>query len=154
MPRKNRPGQGRKPFQPTDPQRAYVAACAGVGVPHDIICGTLPHPAPTKQKTTLAIDRKTLEKHFPLELREGMQLALSRVAARVFNRALFGDERSYQTHRAAEMILITRGGWGKLGTGDPSAETPLQGDDILQAARGLSREERLKVISILDRALS
>jgi hypothetical protein len=147
-------GRGRPVFEPTDMQRAYVAACAGVGVPHKVICETLPHPAPSKTQKTLAIDSKTLEKHFAEELRDGMKLALSRVAARVFYRALFGDERSYQTHRAAEMILITRGGWGKLGSGDPSADTPLQGDDILGAARNLSREERQAILRILDRAVS
>jgi len=146
-------GRGVK-FEPIDVQRAYVAACAGVGVPHKIICENLPHPEPTKARKTLAIDHKTLEKHFVDELRDGMQLALARVAARVFHRALFGDEKSYQTHRAAEMILVTRGGWRKLGEGDPSNETPLGEEGLVDDMRQLSRAERAKILDILARAVS
>jgi hypothetical protein len=142
---------GRPPFVPSDPQRAYVAASAGVGVPHAVICQHLPG---AKAGDEVAIDRETLEKHFAEELRNGMQLALSRVAARVFHRALFGDEKNYATHRAAEMILVTRGGWKKLGEGDPSAETPLQADEDFGDVKRLTREERKQVLELLAKTIS
>jgi hypothetical protein len=75
---------------PSETQRAFAAAAAGVGVPKKLICRLLPGAEPG---AVGEIDKGTLAKHFAAELRRGVNLASSLAAARLFRIALAGEDR-------------------------------------------------------------
>lgn len=72
-------GRGRPAFKPTDEMRCAVAVLAAAGTRHDLIGRAF--------NTTV----KTLKKHFPKELREGLQIIGAAVGKRLIEKALAGD---------------------------------------------------------------
>ena len=129
-------------FQPTQAQRAFVAAAAGLGVPSRVICQMMPC---ARTRDVAPIDGQTLRGYFKRELEDGLKLATALVEARVYQRALSQDDRSALSAQA--LILNARGGW--KAADDPSlrepAEPPL-------AMHRLSREERDMLRTLLAKA--
>jgi len=72
---------GRKPMRPTADERQQVELLAGYGLPLEQIAAVIRG----------GIDVKTLTKHFRAELLRGWALANSKVAQRLFEKALSGD---------------------------------------------------------------
>jgi hypothetical protein len=103
---------GKAGFRPTQAQRAFVAAAAGLGVPRRVIRQMLPAAEPG---ATVSISAHMLRDYFGRELREGMKLVLPLIGARVCQRALSGDDRS--AAQAQTLVLNAQGGWKLLGDG-------------------------------------
>src|SRR5262245_27157140 len=86
-------GEAKKPrkagFRPTQAQRAFVAAAAGLGVPRRVICQMLPAAEPGE---IVSISAHVLRDYFSRELREGMKLVVPLIGARLCQRALSGDD--------------------------------------------------------------
>ena len=115
---------GRKAHRPDPTSRRQVEAMAGYGVPEHAIA------------RVIAIDAKTLRKHYRDELDTGQIKATAKVAESLFRKAT-GD--GSQSVTAAIFWLKTRGGW---------RETP-QAHDIRLAvgdARELSDEDLMRII--------
>jgi hypothetical protein len=129
-------------FKPTQAQRAFVAAAAGLGVPCRAICQMMPGG---RGGHTPLIDSMTLRCYFRRELQDGLKLATALVEARVYQRALSEDDRSALSAQA--LILNTRGGW-------KSAEnlSLQQLDDPPLAMHRLTREERDTMKRLLAKA--
>jgi hypothetical protein len=89
--------RGRPAFAPSDDQRRQVKALAAYGVPQDDIA------------TVLAIDAKTLRKHFWVELQTGAIEANAKVAQSLFQRAT--TEKGSAGVTAAIFWLKVRAGW-------------------------------------------
>ncbi len=89
--------RGRPAFTPSDDQRRQVKAMAAYGVPQDDIA------------TVLAIDAKTLRKHFWIELQTGSIEANAKVAQSLFQRAT--TEKGSAGVTAAIFWLKVRAGW-------------------------------------------
>ena len=89
--------RGRPAFSPTDDQRRQVKALAAYGVPQDDIA------------TVLAIDAKTLRKHFWTDLQTGVLEANAKVAQSLFQRAT--TEKGSAGVTAAIFWLKVRAGW-------------------------------------------
>jgi hypothetical protein len=87
---------GRKAHQPDPTSRRQVEAMAGYGVPELAIA------------RVIAIDAKTLRKHYREELDTGQIKATAKVAESLFRKAT-GD--GSQSVTAAIFWLKTRGGW-------------------------------------------
>lgn len=87
---------GRPAFKPTDAQRRQVKAMCAYGIPQEDIA------------RVLAVDPKTLRKHFPDELATGSTEANAKVAESLYKKAT-GDGASAVT--AAIFWLKTRAGW-------------------------------------------
>ena len=115
---------GRRSHRPDDFHRRQVEAMAGYGVPEEGI------------SRVLAIDPKTLRKHYREELDTGQFKATAKVAESLFRKAL-GD--GAQSVTAAIFWLKTRGGW---------RETPQehQVDMAVRSLNSVSDEELLAVI--------
>jgi hypothetical protein len=133
---------GQKPrraaFRPTQEQRAFVAAAAGLGIPRRVIRQMLPG---AKSGETVSITGRMLTDCFAQELREkGLALVVALAGARLCQRALSGDDRNAQT---AQMMVLNARGW-KL------PAPPEERDEISLAA--LSREERKELRRLLDKA--
>jgi hypothetical protein len=132
---------GQKPrradFRPTQEQRAFVAAAAGLKIPRRVICQMLPGAKPGE---TVSITGRMLTDYFARELREGLALVVALAGARLCQRALSGDDRGAWT---AQMMILNTRGW-KL----PAARE--ERDEIWVAA--LSREERKELRRLLDKA--
>jgi hypothetical protein len=131
---------GQKPrraaFRPTQEQRAFVAAAAGLGIPRRVIRQMLPGAKPGE---TVAITGHMLTDCFAQELREkGLALVVALAGARLCQRALSGDDRG-----AAQMMVLNARGW-KL------PAPPEERDEISLAA--LTREERQELRRLLDKA--
>jgi hypothetical protein len=114
---------GRKPHQPEAQHRRQVEAMTAYGVPEAVIA------------RVLAIDPKTLRKHYREELDIGQVKATARVAESLFRKAL-GD--GSQAVTAAIFWLKTRGGW---------RETPQTHQVGIVDVRQLSDEELERVIA-------
>jgi hypothetical protein len=128
----------RTAFRPTQAQRAFVAAAAGLGVPRRVICQMLPGAKPGE---TTPISAHLLRDYFSRELREGMKLVVALVGARVCQRALSDDDRG--ALQAQMAVLNGRGGWTVAA--EPLDEPPLD-------MRALSREERDQFRRLLAKA--
>jgi hypothetical protein len=128
----------RTAFQPTQAQRAFVAAAAGLGVPRRVICQMLPG---AKRGETTPISAHLLRDYFSRELREGMKLVVALVGARVCQRALSDDDRG--ALQAQMAVLNGRGGWTV--PAEPLDEPPLD-------MSALSREERDQLRRLLAKA--
>ena len=89
--------RGRPAFVPTEDQRRQVKAMAAYGVPQDDIA------------TVLAIDAKTLRKHFWSDLQTGVLEANAKVAQSLFQRAT--TEKGSAGVTAAIFWLKVRAGW-------------------------------------------
>jgi hypothetical protein len=89
--------RGRPAFAPTEDQRRQVKAMAAFGVPQGDIA------------TVLAIDAKTLRKHFWTDLQTGAIEANAKVAQSLFQRATTGTDSASVT--AAIFWLKVRAGW-------------------------------------------
>ena len=87
---------GRRAHRPDPAQRRQVEAMAAYGVPEVDVA------------RVLAIDPKTLRKHYREELDTGQIKATAKVAESLFRKAL-GD--GSQSVTAAIFWLKTRGGW-------------------------------------------
>lgn len=74
-------GRGQPKFEPTEAERQLVESLAGLGVPHLDICLLVRD----------GIDRKTLERRFPRELRRGKAKANAKVAQSLFQQATAGN---------------------------------------------------------------
>lgn len=70
---------GRKAFEPTEKDRAYVETMAGYGIEHNHICKLIDNP-----RTGKPISPKTLRKTFRSELDTGMVKANVRVTESLF----------------------------------------------------------------------
>lgn len=141
-----RPRKAARAFQPTREQRTFVAAAAGLGVPRSVICQMLPG---ARRGETVSITRDTLRREFETELRDGLKLVMALVETRVFQRALFQDDRSAL---AAQMALLNaRGGWkvpsGQVAVPEPDPDPPLDLDQ-------LTREERHQLVHLLEKTMS
>jgi hypothetical protein len=133
--------KSRKPaFRPTQAQRGFVAAAAGLGVPRRVICQMLPGANPGE---TVTIRAHLLRDYFSRELREGMKLVVALVGARVCQRALSGDDRG--AHAAQMLVLNTQGNW------KPVAEAAIDDEPPLDV-RALTREERDELKRLLTKA--
>lgn len=97
--------RGRPTYKPTEEQRRQVKAMAAYGVPQEDIA------------TVLAIDAKTLRKHFWTELQNGAIEANAKVAQSLFQRAT--TEKGSAGVTAAIFWLKCRAGWR-----EPSADVP------------------------------
>src|SRR5438045_369438 len=87
---------GRRAHRPDSTRRRQVEAMAGYGVPEDAIA------------RVLAIDPKTLRKHYRDELDTGQIKATAKVAESLFRKATTDGNQSVT---AAIFWLKTRGGW-------------------------------------------
>jgi hypothetical protein len=87
---------GRRAHRPDATSRRQVEAMAGYGVPEDAIA------------RVLAIDPKTLRKHYRDELDTGQIKATAKVAESLFRKATTDGNQSVT---AAIFWLKTRGGW-------------------------------------------
>ena len=125
-------------FAPSEAQRAFVAAATGLGVPASLICRMLPGAAPGE---TVAIDGASLARHFEEECRQGLRLALSLAAARLFAIALAGADRPALT--ALRLILKTPTEWDMLG------EASREGQAGRFSGERLSRQERAALRKLL-----
>jgi len=76
-----REGSGRKPFQPTDPERKQVEALSGYGLPIEQIAVLIRE----------GIDTDTLRKHFATELQSGKAKANAQVGKTLFQKVMAGD---------------------------------------------------------------
>lgn len=132
----------RKPrgsaFRPTQAQRAFVAAAAGLGVPRRVICQMMPGAKPGE---TTPISTHLLRGYFSRELREGMKLVVALVGARLCQRALSDDDRG--ALQAQMAVLHGRGGWTI--PSQPVDDAPLD-------MRALTREERDQLRHLLAKA--
>jgi hypothetical protein len=99
----------RETFAPSEAQRAFVAAAAGVGVPRRLIRQLLPGARPGD---VAEISGRALARHFGAELRRGVDLALSLAAARLFQIALAGEER--RSLGALRLVLKAPEAWRAL----------------------------------------
>jgi hypothetical protein len=90
---------GRKAHRPDPTSRRQVEAMAGYGVPELAIA------------RVIAIDAKTLRKHYREELDTGQIKATAKVAESLFRKAT-GD--GSQSVTAAIFWLKTRGGWREV----------------------------------------
>jgi hypothetical protein len=129
----------RAAFRPTQAQRAFVAAAAGLGVRRRVICQMLPG---AKSGEVVSISAHMLRDHFARELREGLRLVVALAGARLFQRAISGDDRGALT---AQMMILNARGW-KL-----PAE-PLEEAEPELSLAALSREERNEMRRLLDKA--
>jgi hypothetical protein len=82
---------GRPVFTPTKEQRGFVWAMAGLKMTHDEIAAVVLNP-----KTDAPIDKKTLEKHFALELATGKQRLKSVIGSKYMERLSAGDAWAIQ----------------------------------------------------------
>jgi hypothetical protein len=89
--------RGRPAFSPSEEQRRQVKAMAAYGVPQEDIA------------TVLAIDAKTLRKHFWPDLQTGAIEANAKVAQSLFQRAT--TEKGSAGVTAAIFWLKVRAGW-------------------------------------------
>src|SRR5688500_9198074 len=87
----------RKPHLPTDPSRQMVKGLIGCGFKVDDVA------------KMLAIDPKTLRKHYPAELDTGHLTANAAVAQSLFKKATAGTGKDSVT--AAIFWLKARAGW-------------------------------------------
>lgn len=76
-----REGSGRKPFEPTDPERKQVEALSGYGLPIEQIAVLIRE----------GIDTDTLRKHFATELQSGKAKANAQVGKTLFQKVMAGD---------------------------------------------------------------
>jgi hypothetical protein len=81
---------GESAFQPTQAQRAFVSAAAGLDVPRRVIYRMLPGAEPGE---TVSIGAHMLRDYFSRELREGMKYVAALACARVCQRAISADDR-------------------------------------------------------------
>jgi hypothetical protein len=115
----------RRAHKPDPFQRRQVEAMAGYGVPETDIA------------RVLAIDPKTLRKHYREELDTGQVKATAKVAESLFHKAT-GD--GAQSVTAAIFWLKTRGGW---------RETPQQ-HQVDLAVRDLSSVSDEELMLVID----
>jgi hypothetical protein len=139
---RQRPRKAAAAFQPTREQRAFVATASGLGVPRSVICQMLPGARPGE---TVSISRDMLRREFDTELRDGLKIVVALVETRVFQRALFHDDRSALAAQMA--VLNTRGGW-KTAPGQATA-VPAEPE---WAMHQLTREERNELRKLLEKA--
>lgn len=132
----------RGAFAPSEAQRAFVAAAAGLGVPATLTCRMLPGARPGK---TVAIDEASLAKHFEREVRQGLRLALSLAAARLFAIAMASGDR--QALVALRLILKAPDDWHALGKRS-------RGETRRIAGERLSRPERAALRKLIDKAMT
>jgi len=141
---RQRPRKAPAAFQPTREQRAFVATAAGLGVPRSVICQMLPGARPGE---TVSISRDMLRREFDTELRDGLKLVVALVETRVFQRALFHDDRSALAAQMA--VLNTWGGWKTA----PGQATALPAEPEPEwAMHQLTREERNELRKLLEKA--
>jgi hypothetical protein len=124
-------------FAPSEMQRAFVAAAAGLGLGQDAIRGMLP----AEGGGTVEIEAAAFERHFAKELQQGLKLALSRVVLRVFERALCGEDR--EALRAQLFLLETPEQWQML------SEHWKEGEAAPPQVERLSRPERERLRKLL-----
>ena len=122
-------------FVPSEAQRAFVAAAARVRVPKKLIGRLLPGAEPG---SVVEIDSGTLTKHFAAELRQGVNLALSLAAARLFRIALAGEDRLALT--ALRLVLKSPDAWQALGDRSGDAEHSLSFDRLTSQERHALRK--------------
>jgi hypothetical protein len=130
----------RARFVPSEAQRAFVAAAAGVGVPRRLIRRLLPGARPDN---VAEISGRALARHFGAELRRGVDLALSLAAARLFQIALAGEER--QSLGALRLVLKAPEAWRALATASGNTAPGLFIDR-------LSRQERHALRKLIAKA--
>jgi hypothetical protein len=87
----NKRGPGYPPFVPTDEQRRFVWAMAGLKMTHDEIAAVIHNPT-----TRASIDKNTLEKHFVAELATGKQRLKSIIGSKYMERLQAGDAWAIQ----------------------------------------------------------
>jgi hypothetical protein len=131
---------GESAFQPTQAQRAFVSAAAGLGVPRRVICRMLPGAEPGEM---VSISAHMLRDHFSRELREGMKYVVALVCARVCQRAISADDRGALQ---AQALVLNAGGWKLL----PEA-TLEDGPDLNMDA--LTQDERHELKRLLAKAM-
>jgi hypothetical protein len=122
---------GRPVFEPDDKQRLAVATLSACGARHEVIA------------RHFGIDRKTLRKHFRLELAEGRTDANAAVARSLFSQAIAGNVT------AQIFWLKTRAGWRETATvevsgpnGRPLIPAPLLSISWADGGPGLPMVER------------
>jgi len=130
----------RDAFVPSEAQRAFVAAAAGVGLPRRLIRRLLPG---ADSGDATEISGRTLQRHFRAELRRGVDLALSLAAARLFQIALSGQER--QSLGALRLVLKAPEAWRALATSSGKTAPRLLLDR-------LSRQDRLALRKLIEKA--
>lgn len=96
-------GPGRKPFKPTDEQRAQVKMLIGLGLTYREIASVI-----LSSLTAKGISVNTLQKHFAAELEDGSGFVKSRITHSLFRKAC-GD--SPQAAICAMFIMKCRFGW-------------------------------------------
>lgn len=111
-----RPGAGRKPFIPTDDQRAKVAMLARCGVKYETICREVLNP-----KTLKAINEKTLRKAFEEELKEGNSIAEARLIMKASAIAKGSDAVAL---RSVMFLLHCKFGWREATLETPAPTQP------------------------------
>src|SRR5664279_6368859 len=117
---------GRKAHRPDPTNRRQVEAMAGYGVPELAIA------------RVIAIDPKTLRKHYREELDTGQIKATAKVAESLFRKATSDGSQSVT---AAIFWLKTRGGW---------RETPQSHQIAVTDVTKLSDEELERMIGTLQ----
>jgi hypothetical protein len=122
--------RGRPAFAPSDEQRRQVKALAAYGVPQDDIA------------TVLAIDAKTLRKHFWPELQNGAIEANAKVAQSLFQRAT--TEKGSAGVTAAIFWLKVRAGWREPATSTEAGKKVERERASEVAERGTSWEALLQ----------
>jgi hypothetical protein len=121
---------GRRAHRPDATSRRQVEAMAGYGVPEDAIA------------RVVAIDPKTLRKHYRDELDNGQIKATAKVAESLFRKATTDGAQSVT---AAIFWLKTRGGW---------RETPQSHQVAVTDLTKLSDEDIERMIGTLQVAIA
>jgi hypothetical protein len=124
---------------PTAEQRAFVCAAAAVGLAPEAICREFPRG----KKGMRAMTPDRLAERFADELKDGENMAARRVALRMLQRALVGDDREAM---AAQMAVFkSLPDWRQLYHARPQEAEPLR-------VERLTDEERTELRRLIDKA--
>ena len=115
LPKSDRPAPTRMPsFQPSDQQRLFVAAMAGIRMTHREIALLVVNP-----RTLNPIDVNTLEKHFAHELDAGPAQFKSLIGTRFMEKVQAGEQWAVQYGlRAVNKLLDNQGSGIQITKGD------------------------------------
>lgn len=116
------------PFTPTEAQRELVAILAGNGIPHEIIARCVTNP-----DTTLPIGKRTLDKHFADELKDGRAISDAGLINKAYSVAMSGQPA------VLIFMLKTRLGWK-----EPAQEINLRQsyEELVRDAAKKAEEQR------------
>lgn len=116
------------PFVPTPEQRDLVAILAGNGIPHEIIARCI-----TNSATTKPIGKRTLDKHFAHELKDGRKISDAALIGRAYSVAMSGQPT------VLIFMLKTRLGWK-----EPAQEINLRQtyEELVRDAAKKAEEQR------------